>query len=135
MGSFRNLAWLCMPYMLARGAALYGMRRRTGDGICQTSTPLSPLSMAKTEQVLLTQGRRVTHPSQQDISLQIPVNSFPRCHGTWCPLQHSMLIHGESWGNGCFLLLTHLEHNRCLGRGPQPGIWDNRPYWLFTEMY
>lgn len=46
LGSSRNVALLYVPYMLTGEAALSDVRRRIGDGICQTKTAtFSPLSM------------------------------------------------------------------------------------------
>lgn len=99
------------------------------SGICQTKTlPLSllfwwcmfrsscsavsqiPDKRDPTRVITLPGGARVRYPSQWDISLQIPVgNFFPRCDEAYCSQQHSMLlIHGEMWGSGCFLLFPLL---------------------------
>ena len=69
----------------------------------------------ETEQFPLTQGYEVTHPSWQNVPLQILVdNSFPRHNGALCSQQHSTLIHSKSEDNGFLLRLPYLYSIGCL---------------------
>ena len=159
--SFRNMTGLYIPFMLAQGGSTVRSEeidwwRKTPD----LRPPSSPLfqwcvfhcrhsafqqvqlapgnrTPVQTEQFHLTYEYEVTHPSQEDISLQIPVeNSFPQCNGVWRFQQHIMWIYSESQGNGCFQQLLYLYSIiRGLRRSPQAGIQGNRPYSFISQKY
>lgn len=51
----------------------------------------------------LTQGCDVTHPSRQDIPLQMSVDNASPRHDGACSPQQSLSTYGESRGKGCLL--------------------------------
>lgn len=128
VGSVRNLTQLCIPYILAKGGSNVRCEETdwVGDMPDQDSHLLPSFNgeysipgivgfnrfglqqdngiPVGNEQLPLTQGCKVIHLFQRDISWQILVdNIFPRCDGTWCSQQHSIFIHSESQGSRCFL--------------------------------
>lgn len=105
-GSFRELTWLFIPYMLAGGDSTVRCEEMAGGwnmpdqdphllcsfngacsilgGMCFSRSSLQQDNRIprEIESFLFTQGCKVTHPSQWNVPLQILVdNAFDRCDG------------------------------------------------------
>lgn len=150
--SFRTSTWLCTPYMLAGGdGTVKSEEMDWGHHVAAQHPHLFSSSSGaysvpgimhfsrsaleqdreipgEREQVSLTQACEVTHPTWWDISLQIPVDdTLPTCDGAWCSQRRNTLMCKEQ-GNGYLPRFPYPYSTGCLGKGPQSGLWGNRPY-------
>ena len=130
VGGFRNLAWLCIFYILTKGCGpVPGVRTWTeGQWARQDSHSVPfqwqllhardsvfhqvPLATgqwyASGDWVVLPHpGMEVPCPSWWDIPLQIPVDK-PVLGRDGCSQQQSTRIQDESWDSGCLLWFPHL---------------------------